>query len=219
MKTKHTAHLRHRFASTRRISMSVIRNLRILIGSSSIIALALVVVFATANSSTRGESAHAAGLTRRAFMRVTPQGIIQSTDIGSSKTPSVAAKPAERRALAPLGNTLWHYDDPTAIADGVSIDANNVWGAWLLSGARLTMHAITGNGTPAWSFSSFGSGNSGVAAAKVTTFGSTASGPAATAHRTGRSHIQSTIRIFQPVPGRSPRRATDRLLRLLSAIL
>jgi len=65
-----------------------------------------------------------------------------------------------------LGTTLWHYDDQTAIADGVSIDANNVWGAWLLSGARLTIHAITGNGTPAWSFSSFGSGNSGVAAAK-----------------------------------------------------
>lgn len=36
----------------------------------------------------------------------------------------------------------------------------------MLSGARLTIHAITGNGTPAWSFSSFGSGNSGVAAAK-----------------------------------------------------
>jgi hypothetical protein len=65
-----------------------------------------------------------------------------------------------------LGNTLWHYDDQAAIADGVSIDANNVWGAWLLSGARLTIHAITGNGTPAWSFSTFGSGNSGVAAAK-----------------------------------------------------
>jgi N-acetylneuraminic acid mutarotase len=65
-----------------------------------------------------------------------------------------------------LGNTVWYYDDTTAIADGVSIDANNVWGAWLLSGARLTMHAITGNGTPAWAFSSFGSGNSGVAAAK-----------------------------------------------------
>jgi hypothetical protein len=65
-----------------------------------------------------------------------------------------------------LGTTLWDYDDPNAIADGVSIDANNVWGAWLLTGARLTIHAITGNGTPAWSFSSFGSGNSGVAAAK-----------------------------------------------------
>src|SRR6266403_2171531 len=132
--------------------MSVIRNLRILIGSSSIIALAFVAVFAMANSSTHGEPAHAAGPTRRAFMRVTPQGIIKSTDIGSTKAASVAAKPAERRALDPLGNTLWHYDDQAAIADGVSIDANNVWGAWTLSGARLTIHAITGNGTPAWSF-------------------------------------------------------------------
>jgi len=65
-----------------------------------------------------------------------------------------------------LGSTLWHYDDQAAIADGVSIDTNNVWGAWTLSGARLTIHAITGNGTPTWSFSTFGSGNSGVAAAK-----------------------------------------------------
>src|SRR5882762_10878690 len=166
MKKKKTTQLRHRFASTRRSSMSVIRNLRILIGSSSIIALAFVAVFAMANSSTHGEPAQAAGPTRRAFMRVTPQGIIQSTNIGSSKAPSVAAKPAERRALAPLGNTLWHYDDQAAIADGVAIDGNNVWGAWTLSGARLTIHAITGNGTPAWSFSSFGSGNSGVASAK-----------------------------------------------------
>jgi hypothetical protein len=66
-----------------------------------------------------------------------------------------------------LGNTVWQYNDQTAIADGVSIDANNVWSAWTLSGARLTIHAITGNGTPAWSFSTFGSGNSGVAAAKA----------------------------------------------------
>src|SRR5260370_26787699 len=72
----------------------------------------------------------------------------------------------ERRMLGPLGNPVWHHDETTAIADGLSIDANNVWGAWLLSGARLTIHAITGNGTPAWAFSSFGSGNSGVAAAK-----------------------------------------------------
>jgi hypothetical protein len=146
-------------------AQSVIRNLRILIGSSSI-ALAFVAVFATANSSTRGEPAHAAGLTCRAFMRVTPQGIIQSTDIGSSKAPSMAANLLESRVSGPSGNTVWQYNDATAIADGVSIDANNVWGAWTLSGARLTIHAIAGNGTPAWSFSSFGSGNSGVTAAK-----------------------------------------------------
>ena len=44
--------------------------------------------------------------------------------------------------LVPLGNTVWQYDDATAIADGVSIDANNVWGAWTLSGARLTVRTI-----------------------------------------------------------------------------
>jgi hypothetical protein len=65
-----------------------------------------------------------------------------------------------------LGNILWMVDDQNAIADGVSIDANNVWGAWILNGARLSIYAITGNGTPAWNFSSFNSGNSGVAAAK-----------------------------------------------------
>ena len=76
------------------------------------------------------------------------------------------ARIPKRRMLGPLGNTLWRFDDDTAIADGVAIDANNVWGAWTLNGARLTIHAITGNGTPAWDFSSFGSGNSGVAASK-----------------------------------------------------
>jgi len=99
-------------------------------------------------------------------MRVTPQGIIQSTQISNSKTPPAVPRIGQRRVLGPLGNTLWQYNDQSAIADGVSIDANNVWGAWTLSGARLTIHAITGNGTPAWSFSTFGSGNSGVAAAK-----------------------------------------------------
>src|SRR6476646_1563029 len=147
-------------------TQSAFYNLRILTGLIPVAALVFLAFFAAANPPTRVEADRAGGVTRQAFMRVTPQGVIQHTDIGSSKTSSVAAKPAERRALAPLGNTLWHYDDQAAIADGVSIDANNVWGAWLLSGARLTIHAITGNGTPAWSFSSFGSGNSGVAAAK-----------------------------------------------------
>src|SRR5262249_14792795 len=90
------------------------------------------------------------------------------TDIGDSKGTAPAARVAQRPVLVPAGNTIWQYDDDTAIAGGVSIDANNVWGAWLLDGARLTMQAITGDGTPAWSFSSFGSGNSGVAAAKGT---------------------------------------------------
>src|SRR6476659_5158124 len=147
----------------KRTTQSAVRNLRILTGLFSVCALIFLALFAAANA---GQAVRAAGVMRRAFMRVTPQGVSQSTEIANSKTPSVAASIAQKRTLGPLGNTVWHYDDPTAIADGVSIDANNVWGAWLLSGARLTMHAITGNGTPAWSFASVGSGNSGVAAAK-----------------------------------------------------
>ena len=151
MKTKHTA-------------QSAFCNLRSLTGLFPVAALAFLACFAAANLSTRVEAVRAGGVTRQALMSVTPQGVIQSTHL--SKAPPAAPRITESRVSGPLGTTLWHYDDPTAIADGVSIDANNVWGAWLLSGARLTIHAITGNGTPAWSFSSFGSGNSGVAAAK-----------------------------------------------------
>ena len=141
-------------------------NLRILTALSSVVVLAVLALLASTDSSTRGETIHAAAVTRRAVMRVTPQGVIQSTDIGNSKGTAPAARVTQRSVVRPLGNTVWLYDDPTAIAGGVSIDASNVWGAWLLDGARLTMQAITGDGTPAWSFSSFGSGNSGVAAAK-----------------------------------------------------
>ena len=151
---------------TKYTTQSGFLNLRILTAFFSVAALAFVAFFVTANPSTHGEAVRTAGATRRAFMRVTPQGVIQSTHIGNSKGTSAASRVAQRRALGPLGNTVWQYDDATAIADGVSIDANNVWGAWILSGARLTIQPITGDGTPAWSFSSFGSGNSGVAAAK-----------------------------------------------------
>jgi sugar lactone lactonase YvrE len=151
MKTKHTA-------------QSAFFNLRSLAGLIPVAAFVFLAFFAAANPSTRVEAGRAGGLTRQSSMRVTPQGVIESTHL--SKAPPAARRIAESRVLRPLGTTLWDYDDPNAIADGVSIDANNVWGAWLLSGARLTIHAITGNGTPAWSFSSFGSGNSGVAAAK-----------------------------------------------------
>lgn len=153
MNTKHTA-------------QSVSRNLRILTGLFSVFALTLLTLFATAIPSKRDETDRAAGTARRTLTRVTPQGVIESTYVGNSKGTSPAAGVAHRRLLAPLGNTVWLYDDDTAIAGGVSIDANNVWGAWLLDGARLTIQPITGDGTPAWSFSSFGSGNSGVAAAK-----------------------------------------------------
>jgi Dockerin type I domain len=145
---------------------SVVRNVRILTGLLSVGALIFLAFFAAANPSTHSEAVRSAEATRRVFMRVTPQGIIQSTQISNSKTPPAVPRIGQRRVLGPLGNTLWQYNDQAAIADGVSIDANNVWGAWTLSGARLTIHAITGNGTPAWSFSTFGSGNSGVAAAK-----------------------------------------------------
>src|SRR5882724_10832029 len=150
MKKKHT-------------TRSIICNLRILTSLFSVCALIFLALFAAANPS---QAVRTAGITRRTFMRVTPQGVIQSTHIDNSKAPPAVPRIAQRRGSGPLGNTLWQYDDQTAIADGVSIDANNVWGAWTLSGARLTIHAITGNGTPVWSFSSFGSGNSGVAAAK-----------------------------------------------------
>src|SRR6266513_2741518 len=150
MKKKHTAR-------------SVVRKLRILTALVSVCALIFLALLAAANP---GQAVRAAGVTRRTFMRVTPQGVIQSTHIDNSKSRPVVPRIAQRRGSGPLGNKLLHYDDQASIADGVSIDANNVWGAWLLSGARLTIHAITGNGTPAWSFSSFGGGNSGVAAAK-----------------------------------------------------
>jgi len=153
MKKKHTAQGRF-------------RNLHILTAFFSVVVVAVLALFLPTNPSTRGETIRASGITHRVFMRVTPQGTIQSTHIGNSKGTSPAARGAQRPVLVPLGNTVWQYDDATAIADGVSIDANNVWGAWILTGARLTIQAITGDGTPAWSFSSFGSGNSGVAAAK-----------------------------------------------------
>src|SRR6266496_1301832 len=139
MKKKHT-------------TRSIICNLRILTALFSVCALIFLALFAAANTSTHGQAVRAAGVTRRTFMRVTPQGVIQSTHIDNSKSRPAVPKIAQRRGSGPLGNTLWHYDDPTAIADGVSIGPSEVWGAWTLSGARLTTHAITGNGTPDWSF-------------------------------------------------------------------
>jgi hypothetical protein len=104
-------------------------------------------------------------LTGRTFARVTPQGVI-TENLLASPVKSVARATPERLSLAPLGNTLWQVDDVNAIADGVAIDANDVWGAWTLQGARLGAYPIAGDGTPDFEFSSFGSGNSGVASAK-----------------------------------------------------
>jgi len=94
-------------------------------------------------------------------MKVTPQGVARVHDHRESREQSAAASPLE-----PIGNTLWMVDDLNAIADGVAIDANDVWGAWTLQGARLGAYPIGGNGAPDFEFSSFGEGSSGVASAK-----------------------------------------------------
>src|SRR5262249_20355656 len=161
-------HLRIRSMKKRCIARCIFVNLRVLTGLFVVLAVAFLALFAAANASTGRDALLPVGVTARTFMRVTPEGILQSRNLVRLIEPSVAASVPARRALGTLGPTLWRYDDQTAIADGVAIDANNVWGAWILNSARVTIHAITGNGTPAWAFSSFGSGNSGVAAAKGT---------------------------------------------------
>jgi hypothetical protein len=114
-------------------------------------------------------------LTGRTFARVTPEGVITENLLGLGREDlrratrllrSSTWQAAERFVLPPLGNTLWLVDDENAIADGVAVDANDVWGAWTLQGARLSAYPILGDGTPDFEFSSFGSGSSGVASAK-----------------------------------------------------
>jgi hypothetical protein len=104
-------------------------------------------------------------LTGRTLARVTSQGVI-TEKVLASQAKSAAPATLERPALQPLGNTLWLVDDVNAIADGVAIDSNDVWGAWTLQGARLSAYPIGGDGTPDFEFSSFDSGSSGVASAK-----------------------------------------------------
>jgi hypothetical protein len=154
-------------------------NLRVSIGLLTFVAGVFLVLFVTANPSKgggRGLRARSNGptasraplsgqLTGRTFARVTPEGIM-TQDLLASERQSVAPTTRQQHALQPLGNTLWRVDDTTAIADGVAIDANDVWGAWILQNARLGAYPIGGNGTPDFEFSSFGSGNSGVASAK-----------------------------------------------------
>ena len=125
-------------------------------------------VFATAN--TRNESRQpylsSGAVAARTIMRLTANGAMADRHVEANVAP-IATRSSQSRVVRPSGNTLWLVDDENAIADGVAIDAHNVWGAWTLSGARLSTYAITGNGTEAWHFSSFNSGNSGVAAAKA----------------------------------------------------
>ena len=117
------------------------------------------------NVSLSSNRLHSSTVTARTSMRVTPDGAISDYKT-ESKAAAAAARFSESRVIRPSGNTLWMVDDQNAIADGVAIDANNVWTAWTLTGARLSIYPINGNGTEAWHFSSFNSGNSGVAAAK-----------------------------------------------------
>jgi hypothetical protein len=149
----------------------------VLAGVSIVLTGIFVALLAAPNPSTGPESRDGSmapsvlgpdKVTARTFMRVTPDAVVLDRNLLKSKGRSVVTRTPERRVTGPLGNTLWIVNDQNAIADGVGIDANNVWGAWILSGARLSIYPITGNGTQAWSFSSFNSGNTGVAAAKDT---------------------------------------------------
>src|SRR5262245_21099043 len=131
--------------------------------------LTLLAVFAAAN--TRNESRNASMpsnvVAARTIMRLTANGALSDHNV-ESNVAHIATRSFQSRLNRPSGNTLWTVDDPNAIADGVAIDAKNVWTAWTLSGARLSIYPISGNGTESWHFSSFNSGNSGVAAAKGT---------------------------------------------------
>jgi len=142
-------------------------NLRVSIGLLTFAAGLLFVLFATASPSKgggRGSGARSNGPTpsRPLSGQLTGQTFARVTRL--YRAPAWQAP--ERLVLEPLGNTLWQVDDQNAIADGVAIDADDVWGAWTLQGARLSAYPILGDGTPDFEFSSFGSGNSGVDSAK-----------------------------------------------------
>jgi hypothetical protein len=120
---------------------------------------------ARSNASTTTRAASSGQLAGRTFARVASNGIV-TENVFAEDRQSVARVTLGQPTFEPLGNTLWQVDDDNAIADGVAIDANDVWGAWTLQGARLSAYPIGGNGTPDFEFSSFGSGSSGVASAK-----------------------------------------------------
>jgi hypothetical protein len=153
--------------------------LRVSISLLALVAGVFLVLFVTTNPSKGGGRelrTHSGGSTATktllsaqstggTFARVTPQGVFVEKRSAPQEQSRARATP-ERLELSPFGNTLWLVDDENAIADGVTIDANDVWGAWTLDGARLSAYPIGGNGTPDFEFSSFGSGNSGVASAR-----------------------------------------------------
>jgi hypothetical protein len=150
-------------------------NLRFFIGVAVSITCAFIAFLSLADSSshvTGDRSGNTASSLRnraeaRTFARVKPNGVVIENASASARQPASAAT-REKPVLKPLGNTLWQVNDMNTIADGVSIDSNDVWGAWILQGARLSAYPILGNGTPDFEFSSFGSGNTGVASANGT---------------------------------------------------
>jgi hypothetical protein len=117
-------------------------------------------------ASDRQSVAIATALRHRADVSSHPRAPRHSDASTASTRWPLARVTPDRPTLEPLGNTLWQVDDENAIADGVAIDANDVWGAWTLQGARLSAYPIDGSGTPDFEFSSFGSGSSGVASAR-----------------------------------------------------
>jgi hypothetical protein len=171
-------------------------NLRLLFGALGFLTCAFVALVTLADSSShpmghapghsgssiRNEPARAGRqftankrVEARTLAQVTPDGVITQNFLGLegqhlARATRLRLTPAwqapERSVLEPVGNTLWLVDDENAIADGVAIDSNDVWGAWTLQGARLSAYPIAGNGTPDFEFSSFGEGSSGVASAK-----------------------------------------------------
>ena len=148
------------------VSQSAFFNLRFSIGVLSVLAGALLVLFATANPSKGGgralgtrlngstttEAPSSGQLAARTFARVGPNGLTTENFL-TSGIESVARVAPERPILGPLGNILWEVDDINAIADGVAIDAHDVWGAGALQGARLRAYTVLGNGTPDCEFS------------------------------------------------------------------
>src|SRR5690242_15174251 len=90
------------------------------------------------NERSRSGTVAPARVTTRTLMRVTSDGVVRDHSFLEARELSLTLTPGQGHLTAPRGNTLWSVDDPNAIADGVSIDANNVWGAWILSGARLS---------------------------------------------------------------------------------
>ena len=110
-------------------SQSVSLKLRVLIAFSVVLVSVFLALFAAANPFTgrdfRNASAASGALppaqvTARTFMRVTPDGVVRDYNLRKSKGGALMARIPKRRVLGPLGNTLWRFDDDTAIADGVA---------------------------------------------------------------------------------------------------